>query len=428
MLKFLGFGLGEIKEIMNAECDHYNVRQSLMIQRQMLLKKQKHLSLILKTMDEAIAVEKDDVKYWDKFIHIIEALQDEVSDLKQYENSSNLCDRIYLHDAFNTNQQGWHSWFFERMNLTENLKILEIGCGNGELWKRNLHRVPTSCEITLTDLSEGMIEEARMDIPNFEFRVMDAGDMMFSDNTFDVVIADHLMYLVADRDKVLSEIYRVLKPGGRVFVTTLGANHMRELKELVHEFDTSWYLSKKDYHEVFGLENGQAQLEKYFDCLQMTIYPDSLKVDEAQVLVNYVMSSPGNVRKDRAKEFKRFVDERFTGNSCFFITKETGVITGIKPTRKNPYSRSENCLICERMSLIEQEKNPYFVAELETGYVVIGDHQYFKGYTLFLCKHHVTELHFLEPDFRRQFLHEMSIVAEAVYNAFLPEKWGPHAK
>ena len=80
------------------------------------------------------------------------------------------------------------------------------------------------------------------------------------------------------------------------------------------------------------------------------------------------------------------------------------------------------CLVCERISLIKNNKNPYFVRELKTGYVVIGDHQRIKGYTLFLCKECQSELHFLTPSFREEFLHEMSGVAESVYNAFGPEK------
>lgn len=80
------------------------------------------------------------------------------------------------------------------------------------------------------------------------------------------------------------------------------------------------------------------------------------------------------------------------------------------------------CLICERIEMIKQKENPYFVMELETGYVVIGDHQHFKGYTLFLCKHHVSELHELPKGLRVKYLEEMSIVAEAAYNAFKPEK------
>lgn len=80
------------------------------------------------------------------------------------------------------------------------------------------------------------------------------------------------------------------------------------------------------------------------------------------------------------------------------------------------------CLVCNRIQLIKDGKNPYFVKELETGYVVLGDIQRFKGYTLFLCKEHVTELHFLEREFKDNYLKEMSLVAEAVYNAFHPIK------
>lgn len=72
------------------------------------------------------------------------------------------------------------------------------------------------------------------------------------------------------------------------------------------------------------------------------------------------------------------------------------------------------CLICERIKMIQNNTNPYLVKELETGYVVIGDDQYFKGYTLFLCKKHVTELFLLEDDFRKKFMDEMSTVAHAV--------------
>jgi diadenosine tetraphosphate (Ap4A) HIT family hydrolase len=83
---------------------------------------------------------------------------------------------------------------------------------------------------------------------------------------------------------------------------------------------------------------------------------------------------------------------------------------------------TSSCLICDRVKAIRQGDNPSFVAELSTGYIVLGDFQYWKGYTLFLYKEHVAELHDLEPDLRLRFLKEMSIVAEAVYRAFLPDK------
>ena len=80
------------------------------------------------------------------------------------------------------------------------------------------------------------------------------------------------------------------------------------------------------------------------------------------------------------------------------------------------------CLICDRIAMIQKGTNPYFVRELESGYVVIGDHQHFRGYTLFLCKEHKTELFQLKNDQKMKYLEEMSIVAEAVAKAFGAEK------
>ncbi|OGH65883.1 MAG: diadenosine tetraphosphate hydrolase [Candidatus Magasanikbacteria bacterium RIFCSPHIGHO2_02_FULL_41_13] len=81
-----------------------------------------------------------------------------------------------------------------------------------------------------------------------------------------------------------------------------------------------------------------------------------------------------------------------------------------------------NCIPCERISQIQQGSNPYFVVELKTGYVVLGDHQFYKGYTIFHCKEHKRELHELDPEFRFLYLKEMSVVAEAVFTAFHPVK------
>jgi len=82
----------------------------------------------------------------------------------------------------------------------------------------------------------------------------------------------------------------------------------------------------------------------------------------------------------------------------------------------------ENCFVCQRIEAIKKGENPCFIRELETGYVVAGDFQRFYGYTLFICKQHATELHFLDNDYKIKFLNEMSLVAQAVYNAFKPEK------
>ena len=80
------------------------------------------------------------------------------------------------------------------------------------------------------------------------------------------------------------------------------------------------------------------------------------------------------------------------------------------------------CLICNRIKMIQEGTNPYFVKELETGYIVLGDHQHFKGYTLFLCKEHKTELFQLDHSTKMKYLEEMAVVAEAAANAFCAKK------
>lgn len=85
-------------------------------------------------------------------------------------------------------------------------------------------------------------------------------------------------------------------------------------------------------------------------------------------------------------------------------------------------SKKKHCLVCQRISRIKNSTNPYFVKELETGYVVLGDHQYYQGYTLFLCKKHVPELHDLSPDYAVKFLKDLMLVAKVVWQAFKPEK------
>ena len=90
--------------------------------------------------------------------------------------------------------------------------------------------------------------------------------------------------------------------------------------------------------------------------------------------------------------------------------------------RRNLPQPADRCLVCDRIEKTRKGENPYFVRELETGYVVLGDHQRFEGYTLLLCKEHATELSQLTPEFRTAFLRDMAVTAEAVGNAFRPDK------
>ena len=164
----------------------------------------------------------------------------------QYKDASNLDARIQLHRRFSINKYGWIRWVFDQLDLPPVCRILDLGCGPANLWAETLQRVPAGWDITLTDFSPGMVEKAQENLRDsgrpFAFNIVDAQYVPYDDDSFDVVVANHMLYHVPDRAKVLNEIHRVLQPGGRLYASTVGDNHLRELDEMIARFD-----AKGDY-------------------------------------------------------------------------------------------------------------------------------------------------------------------------------------
>ena len=146
--------------------------------------------------------------------------------------------------------------------------MLEVGCGDASLWTQNQDNIPVDMDITLTDISYGMVWDATRNIgegdKRFKYEVMDAHRLYKPDETFDCVVADHVLFYCDDLDEVCSEICRVLKPGGIFVCSTYSSQHMKEISELVKEFDDRIELSAERLYEHFGKENGAQILEKYF--------------------------------------------------------------------------------------------------------------------------------------------------------------------
>jgi ubiquinone/menaquinone biosynthesis C-methylase UbiE len=250
---------------------------------------------------------------------------------EQYRNAANLNDRIQLHARYSTNPYGWHPWIFDRLALAPRSRILELGCGPGWLWLQNIERLPADWDITLSDFSAGMLEEARQNLRDsgrtFEFEVIDAQSIPFEDASFDTVIANHMLYHVPNRAKALSEIRRVLRPGGRFYASTIGASHMRELGELAHQFDPQIMRWGGRPTDSFRLENGAQQLARYFSSVVLHRYQDELIVTEAVPLVAFVASEDphGRVSGDRRAEFTRFVERELAEHGAMHITKDAGL-------------------------------------------------------------------------------------------------------
>jgi ubiquinone/menaquinone biosynthesis C-methylase UbiE len=258
----------------------------------------------------------------------------------QYSDASNFMARIRLSKKFSTNKYGWNRWIFDQINFPSKAKVLELGCGPAYLWKVNSHRLPGDAEVILSDFSEGMLEEAKRvletELDKFDFKIINAEQIPYPDASFDIVIANLMLYHVPDRQKALSEISRVLKDGGIFYTTTIGLNNMKELPELYSScFKIPNYKIRSAAVE-FGLENGMEQLKEYFKETKLINYEDSLEVTEAKPLIDYILSSKGMggnsklINLEMMKGFEEYLEEIIKKEKKIKITKASGMFISRK--------------------------------------------------------------------------------------------------
>jgi SAM-dependent methyltransferase len=248
---------------------------------------------------------------------------------QQYRDSSQLSKRIALHEHFSTNPYGLHQWVFDHISTQPSAHILELGCGAGALWTHNAERIPTSWDITLSDFSEGMLasaQQALSALPHpFHTEVINAQSIPHPDKSFDVVIANHMLYHVPNRQQAIQEIRRVLKDDGHFYATTIGLEHMQQLDELVIKRVPA--TEHDDTAENFGLETGEAQLRKSFSHVTIHIYDDALKVTEAEPIMQFLYSKPlgfsDTLTPEQIEDIRAEVNAEIEQHGSFYITKVT---------------------------------------------------------------------------------------------------------
>jgi len=203
--------------------------------------------------------------------------------------------------------------------------VLEIGCGDGALWKQNRDRTPATWRVTLADLSPGMLAATRE--LGFPCVQTDAARLPFADRSFHAVVANHMLYHVDERAAALAGIRRVLKPGGRLYATTNSDQHMSAMKDLIEHFLGT--RSPLTGAMPFGLENGQEQLRQHFNRVEIRRVGGELRVTEASAVVNYVMScneSKELIVRERREELERIVQEGIDADGAFVCQTATGML------------------------------------------------------------------------------------------------------
>jgi len=243
----------------------------------------------------------------------------------QYKRPKNLNTRISIHQKYSVNKLGFGPWIVAHYEMHSGMKVLELGCGTGSMWAGHLDLLQGS-QLVLTDLSQGMLEAAQARLgqhPCVSYRLVDIQSIPYPDHTFDMVLAHMMLYHVPDLNKGLSEVRRVLKPGGKFHCATYGEHGMLAYLAILLR-DSMMDTAGK----TFTLQNGQRILERYFDNVRCFNYEDALAVTDLDDLMDYLDSLPSRAPLDtEERESVKQLLSQHMKDGVLTLPKEYGMFT-----------------------------------------------------------------------------------------------------
>ncbi len=257
----------------------------------------------------------------------------------QYKTHQNLTNRMKLW-SYGSNPESLQKWVFSKIQLREHERVLELGCGTGQLWLENFKNVPSTCSIVLSDFSKKMLSKARENVQPLnlpiKFEIIDAEKIPYPNQIFDVVIGCHMLYHIPNIEKTLIAINRVLKPGGRFISTTISRQHIRELMNFLSEFRLYSDERLKLFSE-FRNETGREVLKPFFTEIELYEYINHVNITSIEPLMRYIETMFPKEHNPNFQEKMRQVEEAIIKilekRSLFNIKGITGLFEAKKPIK-----------------------------------------------------------------------------------------------
>jgi ubiquinone/menaquinone biosynthesis C-methylase UbiE len=256
-----------------------------------------------------------------------------------YDSSTNLDAKYRVLRQHSVNKEQFESWMIAQLCLTGGETVLDIGCGQGRFLlpvATNKHGgVVVGCDIA-SGVMEGLSSAIQSRSLPAVLLVADACSLPFLDRSFDLVMANHMLYHADDIGQAVREAARVLLPDGQFLATTNSRRGMPELQQLHYATFRSLNLPVDDTpDDTFTLETGGGYLSDSFGSVDVKEFDSGFSVSTPEPILDYYKATQlfqGPMRDQSIPEsIRNSIEPTFRSLAADRIRTSGGTLTVHKP-------------------------------------------------------------------------------------------------
>lgn len=254
---------------------------------------------------------------------------------QSYKTEDKLNVRILTHQLYTQPKVDFVQWVVDQIEWRGDETAVDIGCGSGNY----VAAIQARCGTYIAgDLSFGMV--ASLSQPGLPRLNLDTQQIPLAANSVDIVLANHMLYHVPDKNAALRQIKRVLRPNGHLIAATNSSHNMAELIQLRQQamrqlgVPIDPVLEKSPVSDLFSLENGRSLLQTHFRHVERRDLAGVLVFPDPQPVLDYLASTrdwwetflPHPVTwDDLYHQFQTLLAAHFTGHDEFRVNKLGGI-------------------------------------------------------------------------------------------------------
>lgn len=247
--------------------------------------------------------------------------------MQNYVTDKMLQKRIKMHQMYSINPEGWHVWLQKILNIQENIRILELACGNGKLWSVLDDSQLKKLALTLTDSSNGMLSSAYELLgkhQNISFQLLDLNTEFDLPVSPDFLICNQALYHVDNPIQTLTRIKEQISDHTQCIFATNGMTNMSEVSAFLPERFGQYPFGKMI--SKFTLESGYQIVSQVFGQAYLYRYADGLNIRDVESLMAYIQSMELDFSEEELKLMRLKMEEHLSRYGVIYAHKDVGVL------------------------------------------------------------------------------------------------------